>query len=164
MCNLLKTNHLKIFLTVISLILISCSQKRESKSKDLERILIGTWELDSISTNSGKFAHSNINDSKTLTFYNNTDYSYEWNNGDVGNTFFGKYFILENPKRGLKTITLIPDIQLSGKDTIRIEYMNFDIVHASAKMLQVVDQTEFIKRDSLPYKVYNKNSIYKRVK
>jgi hypothetical protein len=98
-----------------------------------------------------------------LTFINNTDYSFEWSNGDVGNTFTGKYFILENPKRGLKTISFIPDLQID-EDTIRTPFMNIDIISIDAKRLQVVDETDFIKRDSLPYIRFDKNYIYKHLK
>ncbi len=161
MCNLLKISQVKLLILILTLISLSCNNE-EIMSHDIRKVLIGTWELDSVSNYSGRFIHTD--ESKFLTFFNNTNYSYEWHNGDVGNKSLGKYFILDNPKRGLKTITLIPDIQISGKDTIRIECLNFDIVHADSQKLQVVEQTKFIKRDSLPYIVYNRNNIYKHVK
>jgi hypothetical protein len=143
-------------------ILSSCSNF-DRKPDDINTKLLGTWVLDSISIPSGHYSKME-NDSKTLTFINQTDYSFEWWNGDAGNTFTGKYFVLDNPKRGLKTISFVPDIQLSGQDTIRIAYMNFDIVSLASSRLQVVDETEFVKRDSLPYIRFNKNYIYKRTK
>lgn len=93
-------------------------------------------------------------ESKILTFLNSTDYLFEWWDYDVGNTFSGKYYILDNPKRGLKIITFIPDIQLDDKDAIRIAYMNFDLASISTNRLQVVDET---KRDSLTYIRFSKN-------
>ena len=125
-----------------------------------ERNLIGTWVLDSVSTPRGHY----VKGSRTLIFKNKCDYSYEWWNGDVGNIFTGKYFILANPKRALKTVTFIPDIQLVGKDTIRISYMNFDILSLTTSRLQVISETEFIDRDSLPSIRFNRISIYKKRK
>lgn len=155
-----KENYILAILLGLSFCGCSSSDK---ESKNDKIILIGTWALDSISTPSGKY-YKTSSETKTLTFKNETDYIFEWWNGDVGNTFTGKYFVLDNPKRGLKTISFVPDIQTADKDTIRIEYMNFDIVSINSKRLQVVDETEFIKSDSLPYKRFNKNYIYTKMK
>jgi hypothetical protein len=148
--------HLLILLG-IAISLNSCSGDKSNRIVDN---LIGTWTLDSISTPSGGFFANK--DSKSLIFKNKTDYSYEWWNGDVGNTFTGKFFILDNPKRGLKTLTCIPDIQVSGKDTIRIEYMNLDIVNLQKNRLVLIDETKWIDRDSLPSLRFNEVQIYKR--
>ena len=148
----------------INLTLSGCSYV-DKGTDDLKTSLLGTWVLDSVSTPSKQYVDvGGKGDHHTLTFINKTDYSFEWWNDDVGNTFVGKYFILDNPKRGLKTITLIPDLQI-GEDTVRTEYMNFDIVSIGSTRFQVVDETNFIKRDSLkPYINFNKNYIYKRIK
>jgi hypothetical protein len=126
--------------------------------------LIGTWTLDSVSTPRGNYV--SVGNCESLIFRNQTDYSYIGVCGDVHQNFTGKYFVLDNPKRGLKTITLIPDINIGArtKDTIRIGYSNFDIVSLTADRLQVVNETEFINRDSLPTIFFNKNEIYKRNK
>ena len=150
--------HLLILLGFATLI-DSCSIDKSNRIVDN---LIGTWTLDSISTPSGKFFANN--DSKTLIFKNKADYSYEWWNGDVGNAFTGKYFILDNPKRGLRTLTCIPDIQISGKDAVRIEYMNLDIVSVQENRLVLIDETKWIDRDSLPSLQFDKVFIYKRKK
>lgn len=154
--------HITIWTISITLTISGCSNYDKGTS-DIKAKLLGTWVLDSISTPSGKYNKIEM-ESQTLKFINQTDYSFEWWQGDVGNTFTGKYFVLDNPKRGLKTISFIPDIQLADKDTIRIAYMNFDIVSIVTKRLQVVDETKFVERDSLPYIRFNKNYIYKRTK
>ncbi len=151
-----------IWTIFIGLTLIGCSYS-DNKTSDLNTKLLGTWVLDSISTTSGKYYKSE-NESKIFTIKNKTDYILEWRNGDVGNRSTGKYFVLENPKRGLKTITFVPDIQITDKDTIRTAYMNFDLININSKRFQVVDETRWIKRDSLPYIRFNKSYIYKRTK
>jgi hypothetical protein len=150
--------HLLILLG-IAILIDSCSGDKSNKIVDN---LIGSWTLDSISTPSGRFIANN--DSKTLIFKNKIDYSYEWWNGDVGNTFNGKFFILYNPRRGLKTLTCIPDIQVSEKDTIRIGYLNLDIVCLQGNRLVLIDETQWIDRDSLPSLRFNKTYIYKKKK
>jgi hypothetical protein len=154
------TDQKYIPLLLFSIILcISCSNQ---ESKTLSKILIGEWDLDSISAPNGRYY--NFKDSKTLIFKNSTDYSYEWWNGDVGNKSNGKYFILYNPKRGLKTISFIPDIQISGADTFRMQYMNFDIMSISEERLKMVQETQWISRDSLPSLQFEIKYIYKKIK
>jgi hypothetical protein len=135
------------------------------KSNRIVNNLIGTWTLDSVSSPSGRYySIKNSKDSETLIFINKFNYSYEWWNDDVGNTFTGKFFILDNPKRGLMTLTCIPDIQVSEKDTIRIGYMNLDIVSLQKDRLMLIDKTKWIDRDSLPSLGFNKVYIYKKKK
>lgn len=149
-----------IIITFIFFFIDSCTiNKSNLNVKDL----IGTWTLDSASYPNGKL-YKNEDYSRTLIFKNKTDYSYEWWNDDVGNTYTGKYFILDNPKRGLKTLTFIPDIQIYGNDTIRIEYMNLDIVSLKRQKLIMVDETKWIDRDPLSRLPYNKIYIYKKIK
>jgi len=149
----------KIFVFLFALTFVSCSY-----SDNISTNLIGTWTLDSVSTPGHGYV--SVGNCKSLTFQNQTDYSYVGVCGDVHQNFTGKYFVLDNPKRGLKTITLIPDIDINRKtkDTIRIGYSNFDIVSLTADRLQVINETEFISRDSLPTVFFNKNEIYKRSK
>jgi hypothetical protein len=149
-----------ILIIFFELAFLGCSSNSKQPH---EMKLIGTWVLDSVSTPRGHY-FKETSCSRTLIFKNKSDYSYEWRNADVGNTFTGKYFLLDNLKRGLKTVSFIPDIQLDGKDTIRISYMNFDILSLTTSRLQVIDETEFIKRDSLPYIRFSKIYIYKRSK
>jgi len=137
----------------------SCSDDKSNKSANN---LIGTWTLDSTSYPNGKLNKNEY--SKILVFVNKTDYLYEWWNYDVGNNYTGKFFVLYNPKRGLKTLTLIPDIQVSGKDTFRIQSMNMDIVSLQRNRLILIDENQGIDRDSLPALKFNKVYIYKRIK
>lgn len=149
----------KIYYLIFALILFSCSTSNNNSTN-----LIGTWILDSISTPRQGFV--SVNKCESLIFHNQTDYSYMGVCGDVHQNFTGKYFVLYNPKRGLKTVTLIPDIHIDtlSKDTIRIGYSNFDIVSLTPDRLQVVNETKFINRDNLPTVFFNKNEIYKRNK
>lgn len=149
----------KIHYLIFALTLFSCSPSNNNSTN-----LIGTWILDSISTPRQGFV--SVDKCESLTFHNQTDYSYIGVCGDVHQNFTGKYFVLYNPKRGLKTVILIPDIHIDTltKDTIRIGYSNFDIVSLTPDRLQVVNETKFINRDNLPTVFFNKNEIYKRNK
>ena len=158
----MRYTQIIIWLSSIVLILSGCNNIDKEKV-DINEMLLGNWELDSISSPSGMYFKEDTQ-TKKLMFINKTDYSLVWMNGDVGNTYTGKYFVLDNPNRGLKTISFIPDVQIAGKDTIRIEFMNLDIVSLNSKRLQLIDETKFIKRDSLPSIKFNKNYIYKRMK
>jgi hypothetical protein len=153
------TNKIITLLTTIILGLSACSDNSSSFDK---KQLIGTWSLDSTSRPNGKYYETDH--CVTLTFENNTDYIYDNYCGDAIENFAGKYFILDNPKRGLKTITLIPDKWFDSYDTIREAYMNFDIVSIGTNRLQLIAQTKYIKRDSMPYIRFCENYIYKRKK
>jgi hypothetical protein len=142
------------FAILIGVFICACSQITDEQEK-----LIGVWVLDSVSTPYGKMFTSST--SNVLNIKNSTDYSLEWWSGDVGNTFEGKYFILNNPKRGLKTISFIPALQI-GEDTVRTQYSNYDIINIQDRTLQLVDQTTFIKRDNLTSIRFNKKYIYKK--
>jgi hypothetical protein len=148
-------------LILIGLALLTNTCKID-KSNKINDNLIGKWKLDSISIINGKYVA--YSESKTLIFKNRTDFSYESWNGDVCFTCSGKYYILNNPKRGLLTLTLIPDIQISGNDSIRIGYMNMDIISLQGHRLIAVDETKWIDREGLPSKVFNEKYIYKRQK
>jgi hypothetical protein len=149
----------KTYNLIFVLTLFSCSTSNNNSTN-----LIGTWILDSIST--PRQGYASVDKCESLTFHNQTDYSYLGVCGDVNQNFTGKYFVFYNPKRGLKTVTLIPDIHIDArtKDTIRIGYSNFDIISLTADRLQVVNETKFINRDNLPTVFFNKNEIYKRNK
>jgi hypothetical protein len=161
----LKSPLIKSFIicTVIVCLSLSSCLNSTKDNDDITTKLLGTWALDSVSLPNGQFKERG-SESKTLIFANNSDYSFEWWDDDVGNTFKGKYFILENPQRALKTISFVPNIQIEGDDTIRIQYMNFDIVSINPKRLHFVGETDFIKRETLPYIKFTKNYIYKRIK
>jgi hypothetical protein len=153
--------HLLILLG-IAVLIGSCSVDKSNVNIDN---LIGTWTLDSTSTPDGRYyANKNFSNNKTLIFMNENDYSYKWQNYDMGNTVTGKFFILVNPKRGLKTLACIPDIEVTDKDTIRTKYMNMDIVSLQENRLVLIDETKWIDRDHLPSLQFNKVTIYKKEK
>lgn len=150
-------NLLTMFLIAV---LSSCNYS--DKSGAIRDQLKGTWMLDSISTSSGKYYKATTKN--IFRFINESDYSYDWMNDDVGNKDSGQYTITINPKRALATLSFIPNIKIDHKDTIRIRYLNFDIVDLSSDRLHTIDQTEFIERKGMSYIIFNKHSIYRRVK
>lgn len=149
---------LLLFFGIVTL-LYSCSS---DKSKSIIDKLNGTWILDSISTPSDIYQETI--DANFFIFRNTVDYSYEYWNGNVGNTSNGKFFILDNPKRGLMTLTCIPDILVSEKETIRLEYINLDILSIQENRLVLIDETKWLDRDSLPSVQFEKVYIYKKKK
>ena len=148
-----------LFITIIE-ILGSCTSS--TRSDKINEEFLGTWILDSVSNPSGEYYEATT--SSIFRLKNKSDYSHEWANGDVGGTDTGKYIITINPKRALATVSFIPNIIRSNKDTIRMRYINFDIVELSPDRLHTVDQTEFIVRKGMPAIVFNKHCIYKRRK
>lgn len=124
--------------------------------------IIGTWILDSSSTPRGQYLIESEQNEKIIKFLNKSDYSLSFWSGDVGGGNHGKYFITNNPKRGI-TVTLIPDLITSGNDTIRL-YTNFDIVEINNYRLHTISKTEFINNYDLPSRVFNENCIYKKSK
>ena len=151
---------MKIWLIILALSIASCDNSAQ-RPKEL-KYLIGTWVLDSASFPMGnKYEKEEACD--YLSFLNDSDYTFKTNCGCIHLDFKGKYFLLNNPKRGLKTITLVPDIEISEGDTIRIGYDNFDIVNISNGRLQIVRETEFFNRDDLHLR-FNKNEIYRKIK
>lgn len=99
-----------------------------------------------------------------LEFKIDNEYSNEWWNGDVGNTFTGRYFVNFNPRRGLRTVTFIPDLQFADGDSIRINYQNFDIIELDEKKLKVIYATKFVPRDSADALRITVRQIYNRVR
>lgn len=135
----------------------SCTSS--NRSDKINEELIGTWILDSASNPSGEYYKATV--SNVFRLKNKSDYSHEWRDYDVGTNDTGKYTITINPKRAIATVSFIPNIILSNKDTIRMRYTNFDIVELSPDRLHTVDQTEFIARKGMSAIVFNKHCIYK---
>ena len=150
------------FAIFIGLILLSCSYNNKTNEN---KNLIGKWVMDSISTPNVNHYDCYFQDCNILTFQNESDYQYQEQCGCVRFTEKGKYFIVYNPKRGLKTIALIPDIKFDEKDTVRMKYRVFDITSISSDRLQIVAETEFIDQgEGVKHLVFNKTFIYKRKK
>lgn len=150
----------KICLIIVVLSIASCDNSIQ-RPKELE-YLIGTWVLDSATYPKGN-KYEKLKACHYLTFLNDSDYTFKTNCGCIHLDFKGKYFLLNNTKRGLKTITLVPDIEISDGDTIRIGYDNFDIVKINNGRLQIVRETEFFNTDDLHLR-FNRNEIYKKIK
>ncbi|CAD0009056.1 MULTISPECIES: hypothetical protein [Flavobacterium] len=150
----------KICLIILVLSIASCDNSVQ-RPNELE-YLIGTWVLDSATYPRGN-DYQKVEACDYLTFLKDSAYTFKTNCGCIHLDFKGKYFLLNNPKRGLKTITLVPDIEIYEGDTIRIGYDNFDIVKISNRRLQIVRETEFFDRNDLHLR-FNKNEIYKKIK
>jgi hypothetical protein len=139
---------------------MTACNNHDQKPKELE-YLVGTWVLDSATSfRQNKYQKEGA---KYLTFYSDSNYTFKIYGECIHLDFKGKYFILNNPKRGLKTITLVPDTVISESDTIRLSYDNFDIVNLTNKRLQIVRETEFINTDDINMR-FNKSEIYKKIK
>jgi len=148
----------RLIFLLLTLIVLSCV---DSKYKQINNDLIGKWTLDSVSEPNNK-THD-FKNYNTIIFLNKTDYVFEWMSGDVGNRLTGKYFILDNPKRGLVTLTMIPDIEVSGSDTIRPSYMIMDIKSFDRNRLILISETKWIDRiDSLKSIKYCEMYIYNK--
>ena len=160
----MKRNIIIIFaITLFGSILFSC--RNVDKKPEEIKYLIGKWVLDSTTYPCDKKFNKIKDPCEYIIFKNETDYSYEGRCGDVYQDFTGKYFILNNPKRGLKTLTFIPDITIDlYKDTIRIGYSNFDIVNIDSNFLKVIYETKFIDKENSPSIVFNKEEIYKKIR
>jgi len=141
-------------------LLFSCSSSTEPDK--INKKIIGTWILDSASTPSGKY-YKAITSSKFI-LKEKFQYSHEWMSDDVGGEETGKYAININNQRAIATLSFIPDIIVIHKDTIRMRYLNFDIVELNSERLHTIEQTEFIERKGLPSVIFNKHCIYKRSK
>lgn len=102
----------------------SCCNFSKNKSLPINEKLIGTWILDSIQKENTKIKY---NDFYEISFIDNNTYSQKLVVGDVENFHTGKYFINENPIRGYKTITLIPNLVFYKTDTILLANTNLDI-------------------------------------
>ena len=154
----------KYFLIVFTVISLTQGCKSKAEIADLQGYALkGKWKLDSVSLINGQYIPSDsLYETKTLTFTDSNSFTFEWWNDDVGNIYTGKYFINDNPKRLLKTLSLIPDIKISGNDTIRIPYLNFDIVSLDSNTLRLVGEVTYINRTNEASEPYTKNYIYKR--
>jgi len=148
---------LLIVISVIYLTAVSCN-----KSQDYNRTIVGEWLLDSISLPNGKLIKPTY--SETLDFQRSKDYEYGWWQGDVGHQQTGKYFILRNPNRINSTLVLISNLQLSGSDTIRNKYFIKDILRITKANLVLINDTEWINKDSIHTIPFNQRLIYTKQK
>jgi len=139
--------------------------------------LQGTWKLDSFSIYSGRFLKADT-EGREFVFKKDSSFIYEWWSYDVGNRQSGKYFIVNNTKRGLKTLCFVSDLDIISKsdnriietvtdseipknDTIR-ENMNLDIISIDTKRLVLIDNT--VMMDGEPTILFSKIYIYKKIK
>ena len=173
-------NYLHLFFFIISVLFgfISCKEKFNKTGENL----IGKWFLLSSSIPEREYQKNSKGEWREkyilkprdkfilqdtcsfLIFKNSTDYIQSSTCGDVHQEFKGKYFVLNNPKRGLLTLTLIPDIYVNGSDTIRTGYINMDIIRIQNDSLILVKETTWFKDDSLPAPRFDFKHIYKKLK
>jgi hypothetical protein len=121
---------LAVIFPIASLLLIGSFFSCSSPSNQIQKKLTGKWVLDSeLYVRGGVQKISG--ERRAIAFFDDGTYSYEWREFDVGNTSYGRYFILKNPNRKLYTISFIPN---SSKDGF-IDYMNYDIIAISNNSL-----------------------------
>lgn len=101
-----------------------------------------------------------------ITFSNTTDYYVNSMCGDLHFNHRGKYYVHENPKRGLLTLMLLPDLDIHGTDTIRRGSQSMDIAVLNSDSLVLVEQTTVFERDTVSNTSshFNFKKIYKRLK
>ncbi|WP_162054535.1 hypothetical protein [Pontibacter pamirensis] len=150
--------HLVLIFSVF--ILLGCDTPNKEILKT-QNILIGTWELDSVSTVRIGIQKSG-NQTEIIRFINKEDFDFKWWQGDVGGEYEGKYFVHFNPKRGLKTVVLIPDTTTIEQGTLRRKYNVFDILELEDERLVTLEESEFIPRKDEPYLLYTKKKIFKK--
>lgn len=166
-------------ISLFSIILfVSCSDSNQRIGK-FE--LNGTWKLDSVSTKYGrleKVDYSNVildlnkNSKCSLVTEDNLDTNslidYFRDEKELFNfsmkTFAGKYFLFENPNRKLKTLILVPELCISGKDTIYKKCLSYDIVSLDKHRMVLINESEWYPAiESTPAFFSNEIEIYKRV-
>lgn len=147
---------------VIVVVTISIAACKSIKSDSVSEKLIGTWVLDSVSTYKNEYYKATT--TLKFTFKNESEYMSEWQDYDIGNKTEGKYIVIAVPKRSLATVLFISNIQMQGRDTVRIDIPNFDIVDLNEQRLQTIEQTKFLPKKDESSIIFNKHCIYKRVR
>lgn len=148
-------------ITIAIQVLIICGCNSKSNTERINEKLIGTWKLDSSSNPRGEFYKESI--TEIITFKKSSTYTREWMDYDVGNNTSGTYLVKQSPKRALATVSLIPDIQVSGKDTVRTKLINFDILEITSNRLHIITKDISVNEIVQHSTIVTKHFIYKRV-
>lgn len=128
---------MKIFVLLLVFILCSCQDNLSNK-------LVGTWKLARHTTPTGNV--QNYDKDLKITFHKENNFNYSHFDYDLWNDYKGKYFINYNQNRINRTLMLIPDTIISGQDTIRLDYISFDLIELSDSVMVVHKPTKFINR------------------
>ncbi len=125
--------------------------------------LAGTWKLDSVLESDGKYHAVDTNSIDVVVFDKDMDFVKNRWSGDVGHDDSGKYTVAIIPRRELASVSLIPNLKIKGKDTMR-HYYNFDVVKITDSLLYKIDATELREQDDgKPGVPFNRHSVYKRI-
>lgn len=149
---------------IISIFLwVSCTDSKIANSKiaDANRELIGTWELTSVSTPSDQISKPK-SEISIFKFWNDSTYSYVRLNECATTKQSGSYLIVDNPNRKFLTLCFVPDLDISAKDTLREEYMNFDILKLDSNVLELIDYSVLLEGSG--HKIFNQISKFKKVR
>jgi hypothetical protein len=152
--------NLKLITIAIPVLIISACNSKSSTERINEK-LIGTWQLDSSSNPRGEFYKEKI--TEIITFKENSTYTREWMDYDVGNNTSGRYMLKQSPKRALATLSLILGVQVSRKDTVRTKPINFDILEITSNRLHMVTKSIPVNEIVQHSTIVTKHCIYKRV-
>ena len=82
---------------------------------------------------------------------------------DLVNISTGKYFINENDKRKSITLTLVPNVVYSEKDTIMLPCDNIDIIKITDSALIVQKPTLWVREVNNVSTIKNNTEIFKKV-
>lgn len=152
----------RILINLLSIVFLlsSCNDNDHSnhsnlKPSELEN-LIGEWILDSATFYWSENKFVKLPNYESLTFHNDTDYSFSTTHGCIVDEWDGNYFILNNHRRRHKTITLVPNYNSD-------EYDNFDIIVIRNERLLIERTTEFINADDF-HGDFTRKEIYKKIK
>ncbi|OKS87763.1 hypothetical protein [Mucilaginibacter polytrichastri] len=151
-------------LTLLVVLLFSaCSYINNKPERKIVNKLAGTWKLDSVLENDGKYHRVDTNGIDVVVFDKEMNFVRNHWSGDVGHDDSGKYTVAITPQREIASVSLIPNLKIKGKDTTR-HYYNFDVVKITDSLLYKIDATELREQDDgKPAIVFNKHSVYKRI-
>ncbi|NCD71361.1 hypothetical protein [Mucilaginibacter agri] len=148
-------------LIVLVVLLFSACTYNSAERKTVSK-LAGTWKLDSVFGTDNQYHKVDSNDIDLMVF--DKDQNFErnlWKPDSARVIDSGKYTVVIMPQRGIASISLIPNLKVKAKDTIR-NYYNFDVVKLTDSLLYKVDATELREQSNNQSAVVSsKRSVYK---
>jgi len=147
---------------LVVLLFNACSYINKPEQKIVNQ-LAGTWKLDSVLESDGKYHAVDTTNIDVIVFDKDMSFVKNRWSGDVGHDDSGKYTVAIIPHRELASVSLIPNLKIKGKDTMR-HYYNFDVLKLSDSLFYKIDATELREQDDgKPAISFNKHSVYKRI-
>lgn len=134
-----------IALFILSTALVSCNNNRKDQ-----------YSID------GKWQFMNEKKGSELVFKNGFYSQIKWDD-DLVIKSKGNYYVNINPKRAKLIISLIPDLQYSEGDTIRLPCENIDVISLTDSIMIIQQPTQWIHRKDNQSIVKNKIIKFKKV-